>query len=75
MRPAVFNTKLTKKEIAYYTRFIVKNKNLNRACAYAGISPQTFSNAIGGAPIKNDQRRLLTKYCDFLKNQTEKAAA
>lgn len=62
-----FRVSLSKHEKSRIRKLIVKTKNLNAACVYAGINDRTFNRALNEShAIKSDQRDKLISFCDLV---------
>lgn len=61
--------KLTKAELAMIDREIIKAGNKQKACIYAGIHFETFTNSLSGSKIKKEQRDKLIEFCELVKQQ------
>lgn len=69
-------TDLTEKQKNRINALVIKKKNLNRACAFAGINTRTLKLAVlKRGPIRSDQRDAVLQFCDMVEGKPQKSAA
>lgn len=68
-----FNVSLTKTQRARVKELVSKNRNVNRACLFAGMNDRTYHKALRGTMIKNYQRDRLMEFCDMIEGKKQVA--